>query len=89
MCGCGSVYIAFSVIVCWCVWLAAGAFGEEEQRRHTGVCIDCGGKLELYLLDLKRSKRILLCTRCGLYHIYRKDMLGKWKIVKVAKVADL
>ena len=69
--------------------LAAGVLGEEERRRHTGVCIDCGGPTELYELDLKKSKKILQCTRCGLYHIYKKDMLGKWKVVKAAKVSDL
>ncbi len=67
----------------------AGVFGEAEKRKHKGVCIDCGEVLELYMLDLKKRRRILQCTHCGLYHFYKKDMLGKWKVVKAAKVPDL
>jgi len=71
------------------VFIVSGVFGEEERRRHTGVCIDCGGALELYMLDLKKGRRILQCPRCGLYHYYKKDMLGKWKLAKAAKIPDM
>lgn len=68
--------------------VTGGAFGEEERRRHTGVCIDCSNELELYMLDLKRGRRTLQCPRCGLYHFYKKDILGKWKLTKAAKIPD-
>lgn len=71
------------------VMVMAGVFGEEERRRHRGVCIDCGNVLELYMLDLKKGRRILQCTHCGLYHFYKKDLFGKWKVVKAAKYPDL
>ncbi len=67
----------------------SGIFGEDEKRKHTGHCIDCGNSLDLYMLDLKKNRRILQCTRCGLYHFYTKDILGKWKVIKAAKVPDL
>lgn len=71
------------------MFMAGGVFGEAERRRHQGVCIDCGEVLELYMLDLKKGRRVLQCTRCGLYHFYRKDLFGKWKLVKAAKIPDL
>ena len=71
------------------VMLMVGIFGGEERRKHTGTCIDCGNELELYMLDLKKGRRVLQCTQCGLYHFYKKDMLGKWKVVKAAKIPDL
>jgi hypothetical protein len=67
----------------------ASAFGEEERRKHTGTCVDCGNALDLYMLDLKRGRRVLQCLRCGLYHYYAKDMFGKWKLTKAAKIPDL
>jgi hypothetical protein len=72
-----------------CELTMAGIFGEEEQRKHRGTCIDCGNVLELYMLDLKKGRRILQCTRCGLYHFYTKDLFGKWKLAKAAKVPDM
>jgi len=67
----------------------ASGFSGEEQRKHRGKCIDCGMALELYMVDLKKNKRILQCRRCGLFHSYSKDFLGKWKLAKAAKVLDL
>jgi transcription elongation factor Elf1 len=64
-------------------------FSGDEQRKHHGRCIDCGEVLELYMLDLKKNKRILQCRNCGLFHTYSKDLLGKWKLLKVTKVSDL
>lgn len=63
--------------------------GNSEPRRHTGKCIDCGEIIDLYMLDLKKGKRILQCSRCGLYHFYKKDLLGKWKLIQASKVPDL
>lgn len=64
-------------------------FSGEERRKHSGKCIDCGEVLELYMLDLKKNRRILKCKRCELFHHYTKDLLGKWKLAKAAKVSDL
>ncbi len=61
----------------------------EEPRKHTGKCVDCGSPLELYELDFKKQRKVLKCQRCGLFHLYKKDFFGKWKLVKAAKVSGL
>jgi DNA-directed RNA polymerase subunit RPC12/RpoP len=62
---------------------------ERIDKTYIGKCIDCGSSLELYEIDFDKSKRIMQCTRCGLYHFYKKDFLGKWKLVKAGRVSDL
>lgn len=61
----------------------------EERKRHTGKCVDCGGELELYEMDLEKRRRILRCKNCGLFHFYKLDFWGKWKFVKAARISDL
>lgn len=59
------------------------------ERTYSGECLDCGSHLELYEIDFERGRRIMQCTRCGLYPFYRKDFFGKWKLVKAGRVSDL
>ncbi|NWF87649.1 hypothetical protein HXY32_07590 [Candidatus Bathyarchaeota archaeon] len=59
------------------------------DKNYGGECVDCGSLLELYEVDFEKNRRILQCTQCGLFHFYKKDFLGKWKIVKAGRVADL
>jgi len=55
----------------------------EEQRKHTGVCNNCGKPLELYSLDLKTGRRVLQCVWCGQWHFQRYEKKsGKWKLMK-------
>jgi len=61
----------------------------QGDRAYTGVCVDCGSPLVLYEIDFEKNRRIMQCTRCGLYHFYKKDFFGKWKLVKVGRVSDL
>jgi len=61
----------------------------ETDKTYTGKCVDCGSLLELYEVDFEKNRRIMQCTRCGLYHFYKKDFFGKWKLVKAGKVSDL
>jgi uncharacterized Zn finger protein len=56
-----------------------------NEKKHTGTCIDCGGPLELFELNIKKGAKIMKCESCGLFHSYRKDFLGGWKIIKVTK----
>jgi len=58
---------------------------EEGTKKHTGICYDCGGPLELFELDMKRSTKIMACQNCGLFHFYKKDFLGNCKLSKVSK----
>jgi DNA-directed RNA polymerase subunit RPC12/RpoP len=61
----------------------------DTDRTYKGKCVDCGSPLELYEIDFDKSKRIMQCTKCGLYHFYKKDLFGKWKLVKAGRVSDL
>jgi len=58
---------------------------EKETKQHTGKCYDCGGSLELYEMDLNKATKIMLCTNCGLYHFFKKDFIGNYKLIKVSK----
>lgn len=53
-----------------------------------GKCQNCGSSMELYELDFTRSSKVMRCTRCGMLHVYRKDIIGKWRLLKAQK-ADL
>lgn len=55
---------------------------EEGTKKHTGKCYDCGGSLELFEMDVKKSTKIMVCQSCGLYHFYKKDLLGSYKLSK-------
>lgn len=61
----------------------------DKERTYVGDCVDCGSPLELYEVDFEKNRRILQCTQCGLFHLYKKDFLGKWKLVKAGRVSDL
>jgi len=39
----------------------------------------------LFELDMKRSTKIMVCQNCGLFHFYKKDFLGNYKLSKVSK----
>jgi NMD protein affecting ribosome stability and mRNA decay len=58
---------------------------EETSKRHTGKCYDCGGPVELFEMNLGKSTKIMLCKNCGLYHFYKKDFIGSYKLTKVSK----
>jgi uncharacterized Zn finger protein len=60
----------------------------EKERRHTGKCYDCDGSLELVEFDIKKGTRIMRCQNCGLFHFYKKDFLGSWKLLKVSMNVD-
>jgi len=51
-----------------------------------GKCKNCGSPMELYELDFRRSTKIMKCTRCSMLHVYKKDIIGKWKLLKAQKI---
>ena len=61
----------------------------EETRKHTGKCVDCDSPLELYELNFEKHRKVLRCQRCGLFHLFKRDFFGKWKLVKAAKVSKM
>lgn len=62
---------------------------EEKPKRHTDRCYDCNESMELFEIDLQKSKKVMFCKGCGLFHYYKKDFLGNWKIRKVSKTPEI
>jgi hypothetical protein len=56
-----------------------------KDKRHTGKCFDCEGLLEIVEYDFQKGTKVMKCQRCSLFHHYKKDFLGKWKLLRVAK----
>jgi RNase P subunit RPR2 len=48
-------------------------------------CKNCDYPLEVYEIDFKKNTKVMKCQRCGLYHYYKKDFVGKWRLLKAAK----
>ena len=61
----------------------------DTDKTYSGECVNCGSPLELYEIDFDKNVRIMQCTKCGLYHFYKKDFLGKWKLIKASRLSDL
>jgi hypothetical protein len=61
---------------------------EGQQKRYMGKCFDCGGLLELVELDIQGVSKIMQCQDCGLFHLYKKDFLGRYKLIKITKKLD-
>lgn len=62
-----------------------GVLVNTKPQMHIGKCQSCGYTLELYEIDIRKCTRIMKCERCGLMHIYKKDILGKWRLQKATK----
>ena len=60
----------------------------EGKRRHTGKCYDCSEPLELFEIDIQKSTKIMVCRSCGLFHYYKKDFIGNYKLIKASKNPD-
>jgi len=56
------------------------------SKKQKGKCKSCGSPLELYELDFRRSTKVMKCQRCGMLHVYKKDIIGKWKLLKAQKI---
>lgn len=61
---------------------------ERQLKKCAGKCFDCGGMLKLIELDIQGVNKIMQCQDCGLFHIYKKDFFGRYKLVKVTKLLD-
>jgi len=56
-----------------------------EPSKAKGKCKGCGSPMELYELDFRRSTKVMRCTRCGMLHMFKKDIIGKWRLIKAQK----
>jgi DNA-directed RNA polymerase subunit RPC12/RpoP len=61
---------------------------DEKGKALKGKCARCNSPLELYEIDFEKGRRIMKCTECGLFHLYRRDFLGKWKLVRAGQTPD-
>jgi hypothetical protein len=57
-----------------------------SPKTQRGKCRSCGSPMELYELDFRRSTKVMKCARCGMLHVYKKDILGKWRLHKAQKI---
>jgi RNase P subunit RPR2 len=55
------------------------------QKLKISRCKNCDYPLEVYEIDFKKNTKILKCQRCGLYHYYKKDLVGKWRLQRAVK----
>ncbi len=56
-----------------------------SPKTQKGKCKGCASPMELYELDFRRSTKIMRCVRCGMLHVYKKDIIGKWRLLKAQK----
>lgn len=58
----------------------------QEVKIQTYKCTNCKYPLQVYHIDFKKYRKVLMCQRCGLYHHYKKNLVGRWKLQRVAKM---
>ena len=58
---------------------------ESSKNGKKEKCFDCGGQVELMERDFQKGTKIVRCRDCYLFHLYKKDFLGGWKLMKVSK----
>ncbi len=62
---------------------------EEKPRKYDDKCYSCGNPIDLFEIDLQQPKKVMFCRTCGLFHYYKKDFLGNWKLRKVSKTPEI
>ena len=45
--------------------------------------------MDLFEMDLQNSKIVMFCRACGLFHYYKKDFFGNWKLRKASKTPEI
>jgi uncharacterized Zn finger protein len=48
-------------------------------------CVECGSFLKVYDINFQTGRKVMRCEQCGLLHIYKKDRLHGWHIVRVTR----
>ena len=48
-------------------------------------CVECGSFLRVYDINFQTGRKVMRCEQCGLLHIYKKDILGRWRIVRATR----
>ena len=48
-------------------------------------CEHCRAPLKIYDIDLQTGRARAQCEQCGLLHIYKKDRLHGWHVVRITR----
>ena len=48
-------------------------------------CVECRSQLRVYDINVKTGRARVQCEKCGLLHIYKKNRLRGWHIVRVTR----
>mgnify|MGYP001109020926 CR=1 FL=1 len=48
-------------------------------------CVDCRSPLKIYDINFQSGFARAKCEQCGLLHIYKKDRLRGWHVVRVTR----
>jgi len=62
--------------------------GKKIGKPSLLKCVACQASLELYEIEFDKNRRVLQCTACGLYHFYKRNFLGKWKLLRAGRISD-
>jgi len=62
---------------------------EEKTRKYPDKCYNCKSPTDLFEIDLQKPKKVMFCRGCGLFHYYKKDFIGNWKLRKVSKTPEI
>ena len=55
------------------------------DKKKQNLCMECNNELKLFELDIQKATKILHCPDCLLFYLYKKDLLGGWKLQKVSR----
>jgi len=50
-------------------------------------CVECRSPLKIYDINFQTGRARAQCEKCGLLHIYKKDRLRGWHVVRVTRRA--
>ena len=48
-------------------------------------CVECRSPLRLYDINVQTGRARAQCEQCGLLHLYKRDILRGWHIVRVTR----
>jgi uncharacterized Zn finger protein len=48
-------------------------------------CVECRSPLKIYDINFQTGRARAQCEQCGLLHIYKKDRLHRWHVIRVTR----
>ena len=53
--------------------------------KATERCVECRSPLKVYDINVQTGRARAQCEKCGLLHIYKKDRLHRWHVIRVTR----